>query len=59
MTLHVRIDEHDAGSFQLSGYGWEEPTLAIPASVAAGPHRIDISAPADRAFSSMHYWSLH
>jgi len=58
MKLEVRIDSHDAGTFELDGYDWEEPALRLPGDLRAGPHRIDISAPPKRAFASMHYWSL-
>ena len=58
MKLRVRIDGHDAGTFELEGYDWEEPSLGLRRDLQAGPHRIDISAPSKRAFASMHYWSL-
>jgi hypothetical protein len=54
--LSVLVDGVTVGVLELDGSAWQEITLELPSTIAAGRRRFEITARAV-PFTAMHYWS--
>jgi hypothetical protein len=58
LTVQVHVDGRHVGPVVLLGKSWDEVSVTLPAGLAPGRHRVELSAPEGKSFAALSYWSF-